>query len=83
MFQDNAPKAEFAQANSRGHWQMAKPDESVLQPRQLLLGDAGAPHQFAAAHAARLAGVIQAGFFQFRFLLTYHQPMVTDSVKIC
>jgi hypothetical protein len=47
----------------------------------LLLGNARAFDQFGAAHAARLARIIEAGLLLPGFRFACHRTMVTDSVK--
>src|SRR5580692_5777804 len=57
------------------------PDLAALEPRQLLLGNARQPHQFRAAHVARLARVIEPGELSAGANLSCHGPIVTNSVQ--
>ena len=57
------------------------PDLPALEPRQLLLGNPRQPHQFGAAHVARLARVVEPGELSAAANFSCHDPIVTNSVQ--
>jgi len=57
--QQNLLRTVAQRAGERFEMIEAKPDQAIFKPRQLLLGNAGEPHQFRTRHAARLARVIE------------------------